>query len=348
MSTRSHSFILAILLCAACTRRESGRAVTTVRVDTIATPSTLPVELPIAAYALATGQIALLDYKASKVFILDSAGTLHSSFGRPGKRPGEFLMAYGFTLHGDTIAVFDIGNGRLSNFLRDGAFVGTRLLPQGFTHQAFALLDGDTTLHMTDGVDSALAVLRSPTGEVLARYGTPVVPPQTFFHFGKMKEAVAAGHVPDEYKNIVFPVLGPRRDVWIVQQSTGRIEHFGPDGTRLGGLLLPADHIARRTEEFFRASRELAKDPARMAGLAMIAGATADDRGLWLLLAEPDSTPAQLCLIDMTYTIREAYEIPEAAGTTFLSRDPHSGAFYLLNRGEGVLLRLWLVPGSAA
>jgi len=317
-------------------------------VDTLATPSTLPVELPIAAYTLPTGEIALLDYKASKVFILDSAGTLQSSFGRPGKGPGEFLMARGFALHADTIAVFDIGNGRLSNFRRDGAFAGTRLLPRGFAHQAFVLLDGDTTLHMTDGVDSALVVLRSPAGQVLARYGTPTVPPQTFFHFGKMKDVVAAGHIPDEYKNIVFPVLGPRRDVWIVQQSTGRIEHFGADGTRLGGLLLPADHIARRTKEFFRASRELAKDPARMAGLAMIGGATADERGLWLLLAEPDSVPAQLCLIDTTYTIRESYEIPEASGATFLSRDPRTGAFYLLNRGEGVLLRLWLVPRSAA
>ena len=347
----SHSIFswpLVGLLLAACTGPQTRQMAASIRVDTLVTASTLPIELPIGAYPLPSGRIALLDYKASKLLLLDSAGRLQTSYGRPGKGPGEFLRAYGLALHADTLAVFDIGNGRLANFLPDQGFVGVRPLPQGFAHQAFILLDGDTTLHMTDGADSALVVLRSPTGQVLVRYGTPVVPAQTFFHFGKMKQAAAEGRIPDEFKNIALPVLGPQRDVWIIQQATGRIEHFRADGRRLGGLSLSPEHIARRTEEFLRASREVAKDPARMAGIAMISGADAKDGRLWVLLAEPDSVPAQLVVIDTTYTIRESYEIPGAAGSSSLSRDPRTGALYLLNRGEGILFRLWIVPKSAA
>ena len=332
------------LLGAACTRPRPPASEATVGVDTLVTPSSLPVETPITAYPLPSGRVALLDYKASKLYLLDSSGAVLETLGSPGKGPGEFLMAYGLTRHADTLAVFDIGNGRLANFLPGRGFVGVRPLPQGFAHQAFVMLDGDTTLHMTDGVDSALAVLQAPTGQILARYGTPIAPPVTFFYFGRMKQAAAEGRVPDEFKNNVLPVLGPRRDVWVIQQATGRIDHFAHDGRRLGGLTLPTDHVTRRIEEFLRASREVAGDPGRIGGIAMVAGADAEDGGLWLLLAEPDSVPAQLVMIDTSYTIRATYSVPGAAGASFLSRDRTTGRFYVLNMAEGILLRLTVHP----
>jgi hypothetical protein len=340
--TRRLCTLIAVLLGAACGTPRHPPARADAGVDTLATSASLALEIPIAVRPLPGGRVVLLDYKASKVFILDSAGALLETFGAPGKGPGEFLMAYGLTTHGDTLAVFDIGNGRLVNFLPGRGFVGVRPLPNGFAHQAFVLLDGDTTLHMTDGVDSALAVLRAPSGAVLARYGTPIAPPVTLFYFGRMKQAAAEGRVPDEFKNNVLPVIGPSRDVWIIQQATGRIEHFAPDGRLLGNLELPADHVAGRVQEFLRQSREVASDPGRIGGIAMVTGAYADADGLWLLLAQPDSVPAQLLMVDSSCSIKAMFTVPGAAGASSLSRDRASGRFYLLNMGEGILLRLTL------
>ncbi len=342
------SGVLLLLLAAGCrsTPPAVGRA--GFRVDTVATTATLPLETPIAALPLPAGRVALLDYKASRLYLLDSTGKALETFGGHGKGPGEFLFPYGLTLHADTLAVFDIGNGRLVNFLPQQGFVGVRSLPAGFAHQAFLLLDGDTTLHSTDGVDSALAVLRSPTGQVLARYGTPLVPPTTLFDFGSMKQAAAEGRVPDEFKNTVLPILGPKRDVWLIQQATGRIDHFSPEGRLLGGLTLPQDYVAKRVEAFLEASRAVAKDPGRIGGIAMAGGGAAEDGRLWVLLVASDSVPPQLALIDTSYSIRATYSLAGATGATTLTRDPASGCFYLLNIGEGILLRVTLLKASAA
>lgn len=300
--------LLTAVLLTACTRGPESIERLTFHVDTVATATTLPLELPIGAYPLPSGQVAVLDVRASKLFILDSAGVLQATLGGPGKGPGEY--------------------------------VSTRPLAPGFAHQSFILLDADTLIHMTDGTDSALVVRRGPSGDVLARYGQPVAPPATFFHFGKMKEAIAEGRIPDELKNGVVPFLERDQRVWVVQQAMGRIDHYTSDGRHLGGLSLPAEHVQHRTDEFFRASRAVANEPDRMATISMVAGGVADAGKLWLLLSGPDSLPANLVVIDSSYTIRESYQIPDAAGATFLSHDPRSGDFYLLDRGEAVLLRL--------
>jgi len=318
------------------------------RVDTIATATSLPLEVPLVVRPLPSGDLAVLDYKACKLLIVDSLGHLRATYGRAGKGPGELTLAFGFTLHGDTIAVFDVGNGRLANFLPDRGFVGVRPLPAGFAHQSFILLDADTVIHMTDGVDSALVVRRSPDGRVLVRYGTPVAPPTTFFDFRTMKQAAREGRVPEELRNSAVPVLGPTGDVWVIQQATGRVERFTSAGRLLGGLTLPQEYIRQRTAAFFHDAKAVEKDGARFAAIYMVAGAAADSAGLWMLLAQPDSASAQLVRADTTYIIRGTYNLPGAAGARFLTKDDKTGAFYLINPGEAVILRVTPLHKSAA
>lgn len=308
-------------------------------IDTVATSATLAMDAPVAAYPVAAGRLAILDYAARRVLILDSSGRLDTTLGRPGRGPGEWELAHQLALRGDTLAVLDIGNGRLCNFVLGTGFVGNRPLPRGFAHQAFVLLPGDTSLHMTDGADGALAILRAPDGTSLARYGQPLASPQAFFDLRSMKRAVAAGRVPDEFRNNVLPVMGPGRDVWLIQQTTGVVEHFAPDGTLLGSLTLPADHVQRRLSEFFRRNREVRQDPARIAALAVVAGAAAQADGLWLLLAGPDTAPARLLAIDTSHVIREQHALAAAAGAASLTPASLPDAFYLVNMGEGVVLR---------
>lgn len=331
---------LLLALSPACAAHDAPPAPdTNIVVDTVASPETAPIEEPVAAYPLPGGRLAVVDYRKNQVHILAADGRLDTSLGRAGQGPGEFSLIYGIAFRAETLAVLDIGNGRLSNFVLGRGFLGTRPLPPGFAHQAFVLLPGDTTLHMTDGADGALVTLRAPDGRVLVRYGDPLVPPPTFFNLRTMKEAIAAGRIPDEFRNTVLPVLGPARDVWVIQQTTGVIEHYSPAGVLLGSLSLPAEHVRAREAEFFRANRALMNDRARLADLRVAAAAVATADRLWLLLAVPDSIPAQLLAIDTSHVIRERHELPGAAGAITLTQDTVTGAFYLVNIGEGVILR---------
>lgn len=68
--------------------------------------------------------IYVLDWLAQEIRVFDSDGAHVRSFGGQGRGPGEFLRASGMAWGpGGTIYVDDPGNGRLSVFTRDGAFV---------------------------------------------------------------------------------------------------------------------------------------------------------------------------------------------------------------------------------
>lgn len=136
------------------------------------------------------------------------------------------------------------------------------------------------------------------------------------------------------------PVLGPTGDVWIIHQVTGLIEHYSRQGVLLGSAALPERYVQDRIAEFFRLSRKLAADPARMAGLYMVADAVADHQTLWLLLPQADSLPTRLLSIDSTYSVRTDESILGLEGIGAMTLDSVSGAFYMIQGGEGIILRV--------
>jgi hypothetical protein len=71
------------------------------------------------------GNAYVLDEGASQIRVFDSTGTPRRVIGRRGAGPAEFAPAYGMGLGwiGDTLAVLDPGNGRLSRLTPDGRWV---------------------------------------------------------------------------------------------------------------------------------------------------------------------------------------------------------------------------------
>ena len=247
--------------------RSAGRPIPdhlSFRVDTVVSPSVVSMERPVAAYPIPGGRLAVADYGANQILVVDTAGRLIARLGRHGDGPGEFGQLLGVAVRGDTVAGLDVGNGRLVNFVGTG-YISTRALPSGFSHQAFVLLPGDTSVHMTDGFDSSLAVARAPNGIVVARFGKPVSQPSAGLDLPTVKHALATGRIPDEIRNDVLPVVAVSTgDVWLIQQVSGVIEHYNRNGAFLGRVSIPAAFVRARLAESFRSNALLLGDPARL------------------------------------------------------------------------------------
>ena len=73
------------------------------------------------------GNAYVLDEGASQIRVFDSTGAPRGVIGRRGAGPAEFASAFGMGLGwiGDTLAVLDPGNGRLSRLTRSGQWVGS-------------------------------------------------------------------------------------------------------------------------------------------------------------------------------------------------------------------------------
>jgi hypothetical protein len=73
------------------------------------------------AYRLADGRVVVADAGSSEIKVFGSDGELTQTIGRPGEGPGEFRrMSYFGRLPGDSLAVWDLGQARLTVFSPDG------------------------------------------------------------------------------------------------------------------------------------------------------------------------------------------------------------------------------------
>ncbi len=90
------------------------------------------------------GTVLIGDARAGVVHRFDPSGTHLGSFGRRGKGPGEFGTITTVVFPGDTLAVLDSSNRRISCYDRTGAYLGQFLLPPELTgtNQELTLLPG--------------------------------------------------------------------------------------------------------------------------------------------------------------------------------------------------------------
>ncbi len=237
-------------------------------------------------------------------------------------------MPRGLVVRRDTIQVLDLGNLRLVSFLVDGTPAGTRPISAALAGNMFELLAGDTLLISTQGQDEALAVRRAPSGQILNRYGTATSPAVTFYMMGDIARTIASGRIPDEMKNESVPVEGCVGEVWLIEQTTGRVGRYSREGVLSGTFQLPAAYIDRQTTAFFEKNRHA--KPNTYFSLRMVSDAVASPEGLWLALVSPDSLPPRLLLIDSMASVKWDVELASLVGNV--------GFIHGTNRCEDVLL----------
>jgi hypothetical protein len=329
---------LAMLMIGGCAPHDAKPTGRTVVVDTLASTATVPFEAPISAALLPDGSLAVVDGRAGRIFVLGVDGRLLRTIGAPGAGPAELSQPRAIFLRGDTLAVLNVGNGRVENFLADGTHGPSRPLPEHAMSESVVLLRGDTALITTEGRDSSLAQLITRKGPTGVRYGTSVVPPISVWDFTAMKRTIREGHVPAEMRNVVLPAIGPAGDVWLAVQTEGRIQHFDRSGTLKGEVVVAESDLAPIRAAFVKANTDDA-NPGRLGMYALATAGAADSAGAWFMLSDPDTTRTVLLRVNRDGALADRLEIPGVRDARAMTWDPAHATFYLLVPAEGLVLR---------
>ncbi len=265
------------------------------------------------AVRLANGEIAVADRGSNRVRYFGPDGTFRRSFGREGAGPGEFRSMGRLIRFGDTLAIHDLRNGRLTLFRSDSLLL------------TLTVRAANSTAHFS--IDDRLA-----DGRWLA--GTAIAPR---FSTHPYRDSIAVGIFPASADGEVqllrwFP--GPwvvsiegqltglagfltwvssravGREILVLDTDQERIRRFALDGTELPGAAIPVPGEPLTPDLIERAKRQetsggldslLARkwlearyDPAVLPGRLPFRGFIADSDGLiWLEEYPVDHAPRQ-------------------------------------------------------
>lgn len=75
------------------------------------------------------GSFYVSDYGNHRIAVFDPSGEYVRAFGREGNGPGEFTTINELTIQGDLVHVYDVNNGRVNRFHRDGSLLDVISIP---------------------------------------------------------------------------------------------------------------------------------------------------------------------------------------------------------------------------
>lgn len=102
--------------------------------------------------------IVVADLRTNRLAVLPRSLEGGRSMGSPGEGPGELRRPQGLTTLGDTLVVFERGNGRVAWFGPAGEFLDVRTLFIPSLKPSFAALEGRRIVYPTGSADSYAAV----------------------------------------------------------------------------------------------------------------------------------------------------------------------------------------------
>lgn len=193
----------------------------------------------------AEGRVYVLDADRQQVHVLSDEGELLRSFGSDGQGPGEFRAARQLTVgEGGGVWVFDDGNGRYSEFDREGAFVQSLTRPirgmaSGIPYEAFdgSLLDWIPEVPRNGyGGDIELRPVRVSTD---GSGGIDTLPAIRF-----QQEAVAGGRMPRLFfARAVVATFDGSGHIWFADSHEARVFARTPSGDTTASVVLPLDPV---------------------------------------------------------------------------------------------------------
>jgi hypothetical protein len=218
--------------------------------------------------------------------------------GREGSGPGELQRPGEIAVGRDTLRVVDRGNGRLQVLTTDGAYVRSRPLPPNADGGAVDLGVTGELLVGTRGEGGRLAVLYGATGDTALTVGEPVAPSVPMWDFVSIKNRIRDGAIPDEFRNIVTPLLGTDGSIWLVLTAEGRVRRYDPEGTLRWDSEMAVPELETIRNHFFQQNREDDR-PFALYSLRYVSGiAERGDEGNRMYLAVPDDATVVACSVD--------------------------------------------------
>jgi hypothetical protein len=244
-----------------------------------------------------SGRLWVADALAKRVIALNPDGSLAQSIGQEGDGPGEFRSPVIVAASDSLVRVIDSRHMRVQDYAPDGTHLRDHSVPTPFIGAAGFSLDGKLVLP-TLGRDSQLASLRTVTDTTTTQLGPAVSSAPAGFDFTAMKQVIAEGRVPDQFRNQITSIVGQSGAVWLLVQAEAEIRKYTDDGPLVWTHKLIAPEIDGAYREFFRRNAE-EQDPSRMYALTTMRAAQEVRGSLWVLILGEASHPTAFYLLDV-------------------------------------------------
>lgn len=293
------------------------------------------------------GRLYLLDARSRRVVRLEPASGDTAMIGRDGEGPGEFRRPIAVTVANDTVWVHDPGTGRLQAFSTSGEyFAGSRVEGSELGGGA-SIRPGGHLAAATGGRDSTMVEVFDRDARRVSAFGTPVAPPSEFWDFTAMKSQIAAGGVPDQFRNIALPEWDPDGSLWLVLVGEGTIRRYSAGGDLQWEIALEDQAMDGIRNAFFARNRDN-PNPTAIYPLRFVRDLKANRDGLWLVLNTPEDVEDSVVLLiapdDGSVKRRVVVEgVPDA---TQIAMPADSNELYLSRSGDASVLRFRLPTDS--
>ena len=264
------------------------------------------------------GDVYIADARANHIVHLPANGAAARTIGREGQGPGEFSRPSVVRSKPGGLLIFDRGNGRVQYLSREGNFLSVvEAPPQSLASPLYLQSDGGILVGSM-GVDSSLVMSFDSSGSLRGLVGEPVVPPVSFFDFGSMKDRIARGEVPAEFRNNVLTAGAKDDGIWIVLQTEGEIRRYDPSGELLWRQTIDEPQIRISREQFFDRN-SLIENPMSVAPLRAFADIFLVEDELWILLATEAPDPAVVLSMSVSGKVTRRLVIPAGTGAGALA-----------------------------
>lgn len=286
------------------------------------------------------GTLYLLDYQSYRVLGVQPPTGDTVVIGREGEGPGEFERPVAMAVSGDTVWVHDTGTGRLQAFATSGAYLDGWTVESAGLGGGSSVGPGGRLAAATGGIDSSMVALFDAEGRRTAAFGTPVVPPVSGWDFTAMKNEIAAGGVPDAFRNLGLPAWGPAGSVWLVLLGEGRVRRYDAGGEVLWERELDDPLLPGIRSAFF--DRNAAEpNPSAIFPLRYVRDARASADGLWLVLDTPDDVDSSVVLLidPADGAVRRRFVVAGVADVGQVAVGPEGRHVYLSRRDDASVMR---------
>jgi hypothetical protein len=239
------------------------------------------------------GSVYLADSQTNQILHIDAQGRLAGTIGRGGAGPGEFARPTSLVQLGDTLAVVDLGNGRLQFLGLTGEPRGTMALPPGMAPPAV----GPSLLFVspTWGSDSVLAIIRGSDHSIRGRIGTIEGAPSNMIRLSELKAEIQEGRVPGIFMNTAQAAVGPAGTIWLTVPARASVERFDSMGVPQWSVLLEDSAFEAVRAHWIAMNAEAEMNQLLPLRYILDVESVGDD--LWVLLGQSMIGPATIRVI---------------------------------------------------
>jgi hypothetical protein len=308
--------------------------------DTVAQPSDGHLASPLRLTVAPTGELFVVDPGTSQVVVLDSLGHETRRFGGAGAGPGELTRPTSISVSTDTVWVADGGKDEVEVYTTAGRFVRAISGLPWLGVAEIAFNEHGAALLAQHGRDTTLARRVSADGRLGSKLGRPSALPDLMVDFRRAKQDLAAGTIPPSFLNFSAPAIGADGSAWVLGIVAGKVQRYSPTDSILWTATLP-DSITERLRRAIADSTSRDTTPTGFAFPSVIQGAIPVGDTLWLLLQTASQRTTIGRLTGTGQWLPWLYVGPTGHITAF-AIDPRRHRLYLLDRGEGTIVRVAL------